>query len=385
MKLIDRQPVEGTTPTVYIGHREYRKADGTPYVSQTWYAEWCILGKHQQQALSTSNKSRAIKKAHDLSRRIENGEPKPKRFKISIRELVDQYLQLKRNEGRGPKTLEKYEFVLNAFATWAETSNHNSAVTFGPNQFWGFVQHMRQIKKGDKTIYDRAILIKQAFKWAAGEKLIPENLIAKVKIDEPPATVQPCFSPSQVATLLDNADPHEAAIFATMAYQGLRFGEVRDLQWQDILWDSGTSGFIVIRRGGSTRGRTKTRKIRRIPLNPGLRPHLEKLPRRFETIFKARPSSKYPNGDHPISERRLLVLLKRLCKRCNFENPGQYKLHTFRHVFASMCARNNVSHKYALEWMGHSSSEILDLYYKMFDEVAEEAMRTIAYPVRVSA
>ena len=71
--------------------------------------------------------------------------------------------------------------------------------------------------------------------------------------------------------------------------------------------------------------------------------------------------------------------LKRLCRRCGFADPDQYKLHTFRHAFASMCARNNISYKYALEWMGHKSSEILDLYYKMFDDVAEQAIRTITY------
>ena len=44
-----------------------------------------------------------------------------------------------------------------------------------------------------------------------------------------------------------------------------------------------------------------------------------------------------------------------------------------------MCARNNISYKYALEWMGHRSSDILDLYYTMFDDTAEAAMRTIQY------
>jgi integrase/recombinase XerD len=200
-----------------------------------------------------------------------------------------------------------------------------------------------------------------------------------VKIEEPVPTEQPCFTPAQVVALLANADPHEAAIFATMAYLGLRFGEVRDLRWSDILWDQGANGFVVIRRGGSTRNRTKNKKVRRIPLNPNLKPYLAALPRTFENIFTARPSKKYPEGGGPISGRRLLLSLKRLCKRCKFENSKKYKLHTFRHAFASMCARNNISHKYALEWMGHSSSEILDLYYTMFDEVAEAAMKTIAY------
>jgi integrase/recombinase XerD len=379
MKLIDRQPAEGTSPAIYIGHREYRKKDGRLYVSRTWYAEWCIHAKHHQQALGTSNKNAAIRKAHDLCRRIENGEPKPKVFKINNEELVNQYLELKRNEGRSPKTLEKYTFGLHSFAKWAQETGNTSAVGFGSRLFWSFIQWLREQKKGDKTIYDRAILIKQAFKWASGEKLIPENLLSGLKIAEPVPNEQPCFTPAQVATLLLNADPHEAGILATMAYLGLRFGEVRDLRWSDILWDQGASGFVVIRRGGSTSNRTKNKKVRRIPLNPNLKPYLAAIPRAFDCVFTARPSKKHLNGGGPISERRLLLSLKRLCNRCKFTNPMQYKLHTFRHAFASMCARNNISHKYALEWMGHSSSEILDLYYTMFDEVAEAAMKTIMY------
>jgi integrase len=384
MKLIDRQPVEGTSPTIYIGHREYRKNDGRMYVSRTWYAEWCVLAKHHQQALKTSNKNVALRKAHDLCRRIENGEPKPKVYKLTNEQLAKDYLELKKNEGRSPKTVEKYTFGLNSFAQWSRSTDNLSAVGFGPRLFWTYIQWLRDNKSGEKTVYDRAILIKQAFKWAALEKAIPENLLAAIKVDEPSPNEQPCFTPDQVATLLANADPHEAAIFAVMAYLGLRFGEVRDLQWSDILWNQGAHGFVVIRRGGSSR-RTKNKKVRRIPLNVDLKPYLASLPRTFDRIFTARPSKKHPDGGGPISERRLLVSLKRLCKRCKFANPKQYKLHTFRHAFASMCARNNISHKYALEWMGHSSSEILDLYYAMYDEVAEAAMRTIIYRITSQA
>src|SRR5438874_13548145 len=46
-----------------------------------------------------------------------------------------------------------------------------------------------------------------------------------------------------------------------------------------------------------------------------------------------------------------------------------------------MCARQNISYRYALEWMGHSNSEILSLYYTMYDSTAEIAIKTISYPV----
>lgn len=108
--------------------------------------------------------------------------------------------------------------------------------------------------------------------------------------------------------------------------------------------DRGHQGFIAVRRGGSS-GKTKSRRIRHIPIHPKLRDLLDALPRSFERVFTARPSGKYLDGGGPIDERRLLTSLKRLCRRCEFANPDQYKLHTFRHAFASMCARNNISYK----------------------------------------
>jgi integrase len=58
------------------------------------------------------------------------------------------------------------------------------------------------------------------------------------------------------------------------------------------------------------------------------------------------------------SREEAAAYLKSLCRQCGFANPQQYKLHTFRHFFASYCAQQNLSYKYVLEWMGHSSSAI---------------------------
>jgi integrase len=174
------------------------------------------------------------------------------------------------------------------------------------------------------------------------------------------------------------ADAHQKPPLATMAYAGLHFGEVRDLCWGDLVLPDDNPGFIVVRRGGSN-GKTKGRRLRRIPVHPELRRIFDGLPRQFQRVFTALPSPKFPDGGAPLNERRVLMSLKRLCKRCKFADPKQYKLHSVRHCFASMCARNNVSYKYALEWMGHRNSDILDLYYTMFDADAHAAMKTLIY------
>lgn len=222
------------------------------------------------------------------------------------------------------------------------------------------------------------MIVKQLFKYAAKERQLAVNPVAGAAVPEAPATVQPCFTPEQVAALLAKAGVAELPIFATLAYTGMRFGEIRDLRWSDIQFDQGAGGFIVIQRGGSGRT-TKNKKIRRVPINPELRDILAALPRKFDRVFTSPISPRYPDGGCPLNERTLIQSLKDLCARCGFADPNQYKLHTFRHAFCSMCARNSVSYKYALSWMGHSNSDILDLYYTMFDQTAELAMKTIQY------
>ena len=79
-----------------------------------------------------------------------------------------------------------------------------------------------------------------------------------------------------------------------------------------------------------------------------------------------------------ITERHRLQRLKGLCETCSFKNPKQYKLHSFRHHFASLCANHNVAYRKAPAWLGHSSSQMLDLYYHLHDEDSQQAMMALA-------
>jgi integrase len=103
-----------------------------------------------------------------------------------------------------------------------------------------------------KTRSDRLTIVKQLFKWGHGKgKLLATNPLADEGIPPAESREQPCFSPPQVRVLLQQADPHEAAIFTVMAFAGLRVGEVRELDWADIDFSQGTHGWITVRRGGS--------------------------------------------------------------------------------------------------------------------------------------
>jgi integrase len=197
-------------------------------------------------------------------------------------------------------------------------------------------------------------------------------------VPEVPPTPQPCVTPDQVEKLIEAARPHEKPLFTALAYSGLRIGELVALRWQDVIFDKGQYGHLHIRLGGSN-GTTKGKASRLIPIHPKLREILDALPKVHERVFLRQPTSRYPDGQHPINDRHLLAIVKKLCKKCGFPGWEKFKLHTFRHAFASMCARNHVSYKYALNWMGHKSSDILDMYVTMHDDAADMAMQTISY------
>jgi hypothetical protein len=74
MKLIDKQIVEATKPTIYIGKRTCKnKRTGEVRIASPYWAEYFTNGKQHQESLGTSNKAAAVRAAYALSDRLERG------------------------------------------------------------------------------------------------------------------------------------------------------------------------------------------------------------------------------------------------------------------------------------------------------------------------
>ncbi len=385
MKLYNREEVVGTTPSIYIGHRGRPNRDqGSIIISPLWHAEYSLFNIKYHEGLRTTNKAEAIRKAKAITQRIALGETRNTHRPATWAELREGYIAYVESRRRAPKTIGKYKHVADKFIAFSNARHRLRPQQVGPVDFWAFNGQMAKDGLKGGTIEDSLIIIKQMFKWGATKakpRLLLENSLADEEVAAAEDAPQPCFTPQQVAKLLAAADEHHRPIWAVMAYLGLRVGEVRELLWSDFSFDTGKFGWVHIQRGGSG-STTKGKWSRRIPLNKELASILAPLVRHDDgRLFHQQPSHKYPHGGRPLSSDKLLKSLKRLCKRCGFSNPNQYKLHTFRHAFASMLARSNVSYKQALDWMGHEDSEILALYIKLFDNDAEKAIELIKYTV----
>jgi len=191
------------------------------------------------------------------------------------------------------------------------------------------------------------------------------NRLSGTKLAEAKARPQPCFTTEQVEKLIDKASGVEQVAIATLGYAGLRIGEVEQMQWVDVRFDEKGGGMFHVRRGGSN-GTTKDKDERFVPIHPRVRPLLNGLDRSSTVVFPG------------ITERQLLQRVKDLCAELKFPNADKFKLHSFRHHFASLCANHHVAHRKALAWLGHSSSDILELYYHLTDADSQAAMHALA-------
>jgi len=266
--------------------------------------------------------------------------------------------------------LVKYMGQLKRLKEWCKSEGLKRAKTFSPDDLFAYRAYLtEQCGLSDKSIYNETIVIKQLFKWAARNGYLSKNLLEPVRFAKVKSPKQPCFTIEQVELLLSNAERWAVPIFTTLSFTGMRIGELAQLHWEDVGLESSV---IHVHRGGSD-GRTKDKEDRFIPVHyRKLKPILQSLAKVSELVFLM------PKGK-AVSQKRLLAYLKDLCRQCGLENPRQYKLHTFRHFFASYCAQQNLSYKYVLEWMGHSSSAILDMYFTMNDRQEQAAMNSLSF------
>ncbi len=364
MKLVNRERIDGTQIT--LGKRVYYK-DGKKVTAKSFSAEYTDHeGKQQCRTLGTKNIAHARRRAIKIQEQLETGVESRSPSRISIKELTGQYISMIKTKGTAPKTQAKYRTDLEKLKDFCDENNIRLARKFSQNDLYLYRQYLiEQRGYAAKTVQGAIVLAKQLFKWAWRYKILPHYDLETVTFPKAKANPQPCFTSEQVDSLIEAGDSEEKIAFALMGYAGLRIGEVEQLQREDIVTKKKQFTMLHIQRGGSN-GTTKDKDDRFVPVHPKIAELLKLYKKNKGTLLPA------------INERKLLKRLKSLCTVCEFEDPAQYKLHSFRHHFASMCANHGAAYKKVLAWLGHSSSEMLDLYYHLHDEDSHNTMMELA-------
>ncbi len=362
MKLVDRERVDGTQVTI---GRRISYVDGKQRTGRRYTAEFRDAdGRQVCETLGVSNKPQARRLALEIQQRLDNGTDRVLETTISVDELADRYFDSVKAKGVAPKTEWKYRADLGKLKEYCGEMGPALARRFSTDDVYRFRQWLIKKEYAAKTIDAVLVLTKQVFKWGWRQSVLRDYRLASASLPKAKAKPQPCFSTTQVESLIKAADGEERTAFAMMAYAGLRIGEVEQLRWEDVRFQDSKPGMFHIRRGGSA-GTTKDKDERFVPVHPRIADLLGAA-KKGGLVFSS------------IRERTLLARLKLLCKACGFEKADEFKLHSFRHHFASLCANHGVAHRKALAWLGHSSSDMLDLYYHLHDDDSQQAMLALA-------
>lgn len=339
-----------------------------------WQVNYQCGNRQVRRSLKTRSKKEARRRALLIEKEILAGEHKHLKRAPLIKDVVKQYLDHLRAEGRSHKTIAKYEFCFNLLLELAGrrktkriTQVDIAIVDLFRAERAAGGEHRKPGRP--KTVHNDTVTIRQLVNFAYKRGMIAEDPLKALKIKKPKRTPQPCWAREEVDAILaaSQSPHHEPLMF--LAETGTRVGEAKWLAWEDVDLDG---RHIYIRPKDDWK--PKSGDERTVPISDRLLELLASMPRSGRWVFAARVTRQHPQRNRQISERRLLQYLKRLLKR--FGLAGH--LHTFRHSFISFAAVEGVPERVLRKWIGHVDREILDWYFHLADATSQEAMKRLS-------
>lgn len=331
-----------------------------------WCAEFSLDGKHKRVALKTPNKKVALERATDLEHRLDLGNYASAPPPVALRDVTEAYLKFLKTEGRARRTLTRYRGELEAFAAFVEQQHVTRIHQVKMATLDGYRAHRREDHE-QTTVCHETIVIKQLFKWACKRGLMPANPISGYEVRKPPRKHKDVLTLPQVNMILGGCTARRRAEIGTLAFTGMRAGELQGLRSDGV---DRQSGWILI--AGQVEGPTKTGQVRRVPIHPRLQKLLQAQPAGTGGWFcEAEPSSKYPAGGHPINTKRLCEYFKAVAARVGING---FTLHSLRHFFKTHAINHSVPERAVDLWLGHSDGSVRGLYYHLTDEESKRFM-----------
>jgi integrase len=336
---------------------------------QIWCADFWRDGQHLRQSLKTRNKKVAIERATKLAATLVDGSYHRPLPSVTIEEAVANYLEHLQTEERAPKTLTKYRGIFERFVAYLRTLDVTGMAQFAATHLDKY-RALRKKTRHAKTVYTEGVVIKQLFRWAKRRKLIQENPVEDIQLAKPRLVPKGGPSLPQIDAILAACEGKFQAMIATLAFTGMRSGELQRLRVEDVDLAGGWM-HVVSRRGAET----KTRQSRKVPIHPRLRQILATLPRSVGPwFFTAEPSSKYPKGDHWIATKKLNDRFLAKLKKLNLPTGREsgYVIHSLRHSFETITINSGIPQRVVDAWLGHTSDRSMGAVYYHLSEVESQ-------------
>jgi integrase len=211
-------------------------------------------------------------------------------------------------------------------------------------------------RSGPSAIRHLLQTARHLFSWANREELVTRTPFSRDKISlisvPKSGSRTRRLEEGEEERILAVADPFITDFFRAMIETGCRPGELRTLQWSEVQ----SNRFVILK------SKAKTRKERKVPIEPKLRAILDQ--RRTGPDGNDLPSDAYVFG----SETGEMFTRTRLCQlwaaTCKLAKVTNLHLHDLRGEFASQLAESGVSIHETRDALGHSSTTMTSTYLR---------------------
>lgn len=206
---------------------------------------------------------------------------------------------------------------------------------------------------------------------------LPENPLARVRL--PKADEQPpkAWRQDEVDRLLAAAvdGPHEAWLVFSLG-TGVRLGEARALLWDDVDLAGKTATIRAsLDNATSTRGPTKTRKVRVVDVPDEVVPLLAELRKR-------QPPGQDLVFGHGGRAYRARTYRSRLATLCKWAGVTRLPPHALRHTYASLAFDDGVPVQDVARQLGHTVETCMRVYAHFIGDQQRRAAKAIGRALR---
>ena len=211
----------------------------------------------------------------------------------------------------------------------------------------------------------KTTLLPWLIKWS---KIAPA---ASVK-DDPP-----CFTPKQMAAIVEMGRKQYRSLFAVAAGTGARFGELAGLHVEDVNLDA---GIITIRRSivEGVESTPKNDETRHVPIDSSVVLEIKKHLNGRSAGLMWQSNRGTPLRLNSLLRWQLKPILKKLGIRFRTRNG----MHAFRHGRISYLAYSGVTYAVIREWVGHGSDDMIRLYTAKWQTHSKTEMAKLEPVVR---
>lgn len=334
---------------------------------KVWHVQYLENGKLVQRSLKTHSKRLAEIKLGEIRLNREKGllglGRKPKSPDQAFNDFESEVFDKK-----SPPWQKRLRQLFRPFRQWVAEKADAAATDLSASDVERFLMFRRE-QVSPKTLNEELAIIRRFYRWARHREYItkdPTESVERLKPDPKPIRI---FTESEIQLILKHATPTHRPFYQLLLFTGLRDGELRNLEWNDVDLNRRLL-FVRLKEDWQP----KTRRNRAVPLAREAYELLNALPRVGTYVFSTRNGKKWVPPRQPWVD-----LLERIKKAEGVDLRGQVSLHTFRHTFATYCLMQGLDIKTVSDFLGYSSVKMTEKYLHLLPDHKIQAIQKVQF------